>query len=424
MLMDISIIGTGYVGLVSGACFARLGHRVICVDIDSEKVDKINNQISPIYEKDLDEILTTSKDNIKATTSYSEAIENSDITFICVGTPSEEDGDIDLKYVDQATTSIGKELRNKDSFHSVIVKSTVVPGTTKNHVLPLLEKISGKKAGIDFGVGMNPEFLREGVAVDDFLNPDRVVNGYYDEKTKELLSNIYKDFSCPVINTSLTVAEMIKYASNCFLATKISFINEIGNMCKHLGIDVYNVADGMGLDKRIERSFLNAGIGWGGSCFPKDTKALHAWAKKEHIPSHLTESVIRVNDEQPLQLLKILKKHLPELEGKTIGILGLAFKPETDDIRDSRSIPLVESLIENKANILAYDPQAMNHFKKYFPHITYCNSPDEILSSDVIIIATAWEMFKTLNYKDKIVLDGRRMLEIKDTARIYEGVCW
>ena len=422
--MNLSIIGTGYVGLVSGACFASLGHHVICVDVDKEKVDNINNQKSPIFEKDLDKILNECKDHIRATTSYAEAIEQSDITFICVGTPSKNDGDIDLKYVDQVTRAIGNELRTKESFHCVIVKSTVVPGTTRNHVLPMLEKASGKKGGLDFGVGMNPEFLREGVAVDDFLNPDRVVNGYYDEKTKEILGRLYKDFSCPVVETSLTVAEMIKYASNCFLATKISFINEIGNMCKHLGIDVYKVADGMGLDKRIARSFLNAGIGWGGSCFPKDTKALHAWAKKEYIPSHLTESVIKVNDEQPLQLIKILKKYLPDLRGKTIGILGLAFKPDTDDIRDSRSIPLVESLLRQDVTILAYDPQAMEQFKHRFPQITYCGSPDEVLSSDAIIIATAWEMFKTLNYKDKIVIDGRRLLEVKDTASIYEGVCW
>jgi UDPglucose 6-dehydrogenase len=422
--MNLSIIGTGYVGLVSGVCFASLGHHVICVDIDKEKVDNINRQIPPIFEKDLDKILNKYKDNIRATTSYAEAVDQSEVTFICVGTPSKEDGDIDLRYVDQATKAIGYELKNKESFHSVVVKSTVVPGTTRNYILPMLEKASGKKAGLDFGVGMNPEFLREGVAINDFLNPDRVVNGYYDEKTKEILGKLYKEFSCPVVETSLTVAEMIKYASNCFLATKISFINEIGNMCKYLGIDVYDVADGMGLDKRIERSFLNAGIGWGGSCFPKDTKALHAWAKKEHIPSHLTASVIKVNDEQPLQLIKILKRHLPDLHGKTIGLLGLAFKPDTDDIRDSRSIPLVESLLQQDVTILAYDPQAMDHFKKRFPQITYCSNPDEVLSSDAIIIATAWEIFKTLNYKDKIVIDGRRMLEVKNTASTYEGVGW
>jgi len=422
--MNISIVGTGYVGLVSGACFAKLGHKVICVDIDKRKVDKINNGISPIFEKDLEEILQKYSDNINTTSSYKNAIQNSEITFICVGTPSREDGDIDLTYVDQAIRKIGMELKNKNSFHSVVIKSTVVPGTTQNHVLPLLEKVSCKKVGKDFGLGMNPEFLREGVAVDDFLHPDRVINGCHDNEIKKILSALYKDFSCPIITTSTTVSEMIKYASNCFLATKISFINEIGNMCKELDIDVYDVADGMGLDKRIERSFLNAGIGWGGSCFPKDTKALRSWAKKENISNTLINSVITVNEEQPLQLIKILKEHLPNIENKKIGVLGLAFKPDTDDIRESRSIPLVKALLEKGAQIKVFDPKAMKHFKKLFPDITYCNTSEEVFDAEIIIIATAWNEFKTLDYTGKFVLDGRKMIEVKKTAKKYEGVCW
>jgi len=422
--MEISIIGTGYVGLVSGACFAKLGHKVICVDVDEEKVKKINNGISPIYEKDLQDILKEYKGNIFATNSYEEAVQNSDITFICVGTPSTEDGDIDLSYIDQSVKAVAEEVKKKDSYHSIIVKSTVVPGTTQNHVLPLLEKISGKKAGVDFGVGMNPEFLREGVAVDDFLHPDRVVNGFFDERTKQKLSELYKDFQCPIVETSLSVAEMIKYASNCFLATKISFMNEIGNYCKTLGIDVYDVADGMGLDKRINRSFLNAGIGWGGSCFPKDTKALRAWAKKTDQESFLIDSVIKVNDHQPLQIIKLLKNHLKDIDGKTIGILGLAFKPDTDDIRDSRSIILVEDLLKKGAKVKAFDPEAMDHFKKLFPAVTYYKNAKDVLDSDAIIIATAWDEFKKLDYTGKIVLDGRRLLEVKRTAKTYEGVCW
>jgi UDPglucose 6-dehydrogenase len=422
--MEISIIGTGYVGLVSGACFAKLGHKVICVDVDEEKVKKINSGISPIYEKDLQDILKEYKGNIFATTSYEEAVHKSDITFICVGTPSKEDGDIDLSYIDQSVKAVAEEVKKKDSYHSIIVKSTVVPGTTKNHVLPLLEKISGKKAGIDFGVGMNPEFLREGVAVDDFLHPDRVVKGFFDKKTKQMLSELYKDFQCPIVETSLSVAEMIKYASNCFLATKISFMNEIGNYCKTLGIDVYDVADGMGLDKRINRSFLNAGIGWGGSCFPKDTKALRAWAKKTDQESFLIDSIIKVNDHQPLQIIKLLKNYLKEIDGKTIGILGLAFKPDTDDIRDSRSIILVEDLLKKGAKVKAFDPEAMDHFKKLFPAVTYCKNAKDVLDSDAIIIATAWDEFKKLDYTGKIVLDGRRLLEVKRTAKTYEGVCW
>ncbi len=271
---------------------------------------------------------------------------------------------------------------------------------------------------------MNPEFLREGVAVKDFLHPDRVVNGFYDDKTRSVLKKIYEDFSCPIVETSLTTAEMMKYASNCFLAAKISIINEIGNFCKHLGIDVYNVADGMGLDKRIQRSFLNAGIGWGGSCFPKDTKALRAWAKKEGIICNMIDGTIKTNDDQPLQLIKILKKHIPDLTNKTIGVLGLAFKPDTDDIRESRSIPLVRNLLGEGSIVKAYDPQAINHFKNIFPNITYTNTAEEVLDADAIIIATSWEEFEKLDYQNKLVVDGRRMLGVKRTTENYNGVCW
>ena len=421
--MNISIIGTGYVGLVSGACFAKMGHKVICVDIDKEKVEKINIGIAPIYEKDLDEMLKNNKANIKATTSYKEAIENSDITFICVGTPSEEDGDINLKYIDKATEEIAVQIKNKSKYHSIVVKSTVVPGTTEKHIIPILEKISQKKAGIDFGVGMNPEFLREGIAVYDFLNPDRIVNGYIDEKTRDILYKLYKEFKSKIYETTPTTAEMIKYASNCFLATKISFINEIGNFCKKLGIDTYDVAEGMGLDNRIGRDFLNSGIGWGGSCFPKDLLALQTWAKREKEDSKIINSTIDVNEKQPLKLLKLLKKHIPNLKGKTIGILGLAFKPDTDDIRDSRAIPIVKKLKQEGALIKAYDPKAIENFKKIYPDIIYCKKAEEALESDAVLLTTIWDEFKKLDYSGKIVIDGRRLKEA-EKARIYEGVCW
>ncbi len=422
--MNIAIIGTGYVGLVSGASFAKLGHQVICVDVDKKKVEMINKSTAPIYEKGLDEILTTYKKNIRATTSYEEAIKNSEITFICVGTPSKKDGDIDLSYIDQAVVSIAAEIKKKKDVHTIVVKSTVVPGTTQNHVLPLLEKNSGKKAGIDFGVGMNPEFLREGVAIDDFLHPDRVVNGFYDERTKNILKKLYKDFSCPVVETNLTTAEMIKYASNCFLAAKISFINEIGNFCKKLGIDAYEVADGMGLDKRIQRSFLNSGIGWGGSCFGKDTRALRAWAKKEKIPYKIIDSTINVNEEQPLQLIKLLKKHIPVLKDKKIGVLGLAFKAGTDDIRDARAKPIIDKLLEEKAKVQVYDPKAMDNFKKIHPTIHYCkNAEDAIKDVDAVLLTTEWDEFRKLDFTGKIVIDGRRLKEAKN-SKVYEGVCW
>ena len=422
MPMNISVIGTGYVGLVTGACFAKLGNRVICVDIDRKKVDDINNARSPIYEEDLDELLTTYKDAITATTDYAHAISNSDVTFICVGTPSKSDGDLDLSFVKDASIEIGKHLKEKNEWHLVVVKSTVLPGTTNDTVLPLLEKYSNKKAGKDFGLAMNPEFLREGVAVKDFLQPDRIVIGCYDRKSKDVLKKLYHGFSCPLVETSPSAAEMIKYASNAFLATKISFINEIGNMCKRLGIDTYEVADGMGLDKRIGRPFLDSGIGWGGSCFPKDLDALIAWAKKTDIPKIL-ESVVDINDRQPLKLVDILKKHVPNLNGKTIGILGLAFKPNTDDIRNSRATPIVKRLLKEGAQIKAYDPKAIRCFKEIFPQITYVSSAKEVLNSDAVLIVTKWNEFTKLDYNGKVVIDGRKLKEA-ETARIYEGVCW
>jgi UDPglucose 6-dehydrogenase len=414
--MNISIIGTGYVGLVSGVCFAKLRNNVICVDIDKKKIDKINNAIPPIYEEGLEELLSKHKDRIKATTDYSSSINNTDVTFICVGTPSKEDGSIDLTFIKEVTIEIAKVLKQKDNYHLVVVKSTVLPGTTRDVVLPLLEKYSGKKVGKDFGLAMNPEFLREGIAVDDFLKPDRIVIGSYDDKSRDILRKLYRDFSCPLVETSLSAAEMIKYASNCFLATKISFINEIGNMCKKLEVDAYEVADGMGLDNRIGRAFLDSGIGWGGSCFPKDLQALLAWAKCEKEEAKMIESAIEVNDFQPLKLIELLKKHVPNLNGKTIGVLGLSFKPNTDDIRESRAIPMIRKLLEDGAEVKAYDPKAMNNFEELYPQIEYCSSAEEVLNSDAVLISTKWEEFKKLDYKGKIVIDGRKFVSKNHTT--------
>jgi UDPglucose 6-dehydrogenase len=421
--MRLTIIGTGYVGLVTGACFAKLGHTVTCVDIDSEKVQKINKGISPIYEEGLDGLLLTYKDRISATMEYSKAMEHSDITFLCVGTPSLKNGTIDLQYIKESTQQIALILKNTNRWHLLVVKSTVLPGTTQQIVLPLLEQYSKKKVGTDIGLAMNPEFLKEGVAIKDFLEPDRVVIGCYDEKSRILLRELYKNFSCPLVETSLSAAEMIKYASNAFLATKISFINEIGNLCKKLEIDTYDVATGVGLDKRIGRPFLDSGIGWGGSCFPKDIDALIAWAKELKEPTRIIESTRQVNADQPLRLVEILKKHIPKLKGKSIGILGLAFKPNTDDIRDSRAIPIIKELLRNEAHVKAYDPQAMDNFKKLYPTVEYCSSALDVLASDAVLIVTKWNAFKTLDYRGKIVIDGRRLNEAK-TAQIYEGVCW
>jgi len=423
MAMNISIIGTGYVGLVTGVCFASLGNKVICVDVDEKKIEMINKGMPPIYEEGLEQLLVENKNRIEATMDYRFAIQNSEITFICVGTPSKNDGGIDLSFVEEAAEEIGKQLKEKNSWHLVVVKSTVLPGTTRDVVLPLLEQCSGKKAGKGFGVAVNPEFLREGVAVKDFLEPDRIVIGYYDDKSRIVLRELYSGFSCPIVETSLSAAEMIKYASNAFLATKISFINEIGNMCKRLGIDTYEVADGIGLDKRIGRAFLDSGIGWGGSCFPKDLDALVSWAKKIGEEHRIINSVVEVNKKQPLKLLEILKKHVPKLRGKTIGVLGLAFKPDTDDVRESRAIPIVKQLLKEGAIVKAYDPKAMKNFKKLFSEVEYCSSAEEVLDGDAVLILTKWDEFRKLDYSGKIVIDGRRLEEAKN-ARVYEGVCW
>ncbi len=420
--MNISIIGTGYVGLVTGACFAQLGHHVTCIDIDPDKIQKINQGISPIYEEGLDNLLTAYKNRITATTDY-HALMNTDVTFLCVGTPSNKDGSLDISSLKEATTQIAQILQMKKTPHVVVVKSTVLPGTTQEVVLPMLEQHTGKKVGIDIGLAMNPEFLKEGVAIQDFLKPDRIVIGLYDEHSRKILRELYKEFTCPILETSLSAAEMIKYASNAFLATKISFINEIGNLCKKQGIDIYDVAEGMGLDKRIGRAFLDSGIGWGGSCFPKDVDALISWAKQNKEPARIIEQTKAVNTDQPLRLVQILQKHIPHLKAKTIGILGLAFKPDTDDIRESRAIPIITELLRNKAHVKAYDPQAMENFKQLFPTIEYCSSAVEVLSSDAVLIITKWKEFTALDYSGSLVIDGRRLSEAKK-AKTYEGVCW
>jgi len=422
--MNLSIIGAGYVGLVTGACFAKLGHQVICVDLDERKIDTINRGRSPLYEAALGELLSTFRDNIEATTDYDYALNNSEVTFICVGTPAQRDGSIDLSHVRAAAEELGRSLKEKVGWHLVVVKSTVLPGTTQNVVLPLLEQDSGKRAGIDFGLAMNPEFLREAVSVNDFLNPDRIVIGFYDERSRDVLRELYKPFFCPTVETSLSAAEMIKYASNAFLAAKISFINELGNLCKRIGVDTYEVAEGLGYDKRIGRAFLDSGIGWGGSCFPKDLHALIAWARELGEAPTLLEQVVAVNERQPLKLIELLKRHLPDLNGRTIGVLGLAFKPGTDDVRESRAIPVVHHLIEEGAVVKAYDPAAMEHFKQLFPGIVYCGTAEEALLADAVLILTNWEQFRALDYTGKTVIDGRRLEVARKAAKRYEGVCW
>ena len=305
----------------------------------------------------------------------------------------------------------------------VIVKSTVVPGTTRDIIRPLLEKVSGKKAGKDFSVAMNPEFLREGKALYDFMHPDRIILGVENEKSESVLRELYKPFQSPILATTLTEAEMIKYASNALLATKISFANEIGNLCKKINIDVYQVMKGVGMDHRISPHFLEAGIGFGGSCFPKDIQALISWAKRYKVQTPLLKSIMQINDIQPLVLIDLLEKHLPDLKSKKIGLLGLSFKADTDDIRESRSLPIVKYLIKKGADILAYDPQAITNFQRIYPQIHYCKSAQCVLGADVVLILTKWDEFKKLDFSGKIIIDGRNLKEAQN-ARVYEGICW
>ena len=421
--MNVSIIGTGYVGTVTGACLAELGHDVICVDIDQQKVDWINAGIAPIHEPGLSELLKKHAEiRLRATTDYNDAIPNSDLTFICVGTPSGEDGRIDLSIVRSASKSIGKALSDKRSYHVVVVKSTVVPETTEKVVAPLVR-------GENVGIAMNPEFLREGKAVYDFMNPDKIVVGG-DPRAVEMVASLYEGIPCEITRTDIRTAEMIKYANNSFLAAKISFANEIGNICKKLGIDVYDVMSAIGKDFRISEHFLNAGAGFGGSCFPKDVRALLGKAEEIGYDPMLLNAVIEVNEEQPIRMVKLLVEHIGDLRNRRIAVLGLAFKNDTDDIRESRSIPVITELLNLGAQVSAYDPLAELNMRKIFPEIDYCESAlDALNGADACLIMTEWDEFRSLDkefdaMKNLVVIDGRRVVSLDHGRGIYEGICW
>ena len=421
--MKISVVGTGYVGLTTAVGFASKGHDVMSLDIDEKKIESLRAGDCPIYEPGLSELLREVRrtGKFKVDSDFG-CLAGSDLIFICVGTPSREDGSIDLGQIRQASEDIARNLSGE--YPIIVVKSTVVPGTTESVVIPTVEKISGREAGRGFGVCVNPEFLREGKALEDFFHPDRVVIGELTSREGNVLEELYRDFNCPILRTNLRTAEMIKYASNAFLAARISLINEIGNLCKLLGIDTREVARGIGLDKRIGPHFLSSGIGFGGSCFPKDVKALIARGKEMGYEMKILRAVLEVNEDQPLRLLPLLEKHLGTLAGRTIGVLALAFKPDTDDVREAPSLKVVSRLLEKGARVRAYDPKAMENFRKYFPNIEYCDGAEKVLDSDAILILTEWEEFEKLDYSGKIVIDGRGVEAARRTARIYEGVCW
>lgn len=443
--MNISIVGTGYVGLVSGACLADKGHTVICVDVDKHKVDQINAGKCPIYEEGLESIVKRNVGSrLTATSDLAAAVAKTDITLIAVGTPFDGQA-IDTSYIEGASREIGEALRVKDNFHAVVIKSTVVPGTTDGVATPILEAASGKKAGKDFGVGMNPEFLREGVAIPDFMEPDRIVYGATDDKTFALLDDVYSVFpGVDVIRTSNKTAEMIKYTANSLLATLISFSNEIGNLCTSLGeIDVVDVMKGVHLDRRLSpilesgdrvvpsiTTFIEAGCGFGGSCFPKDVKALIAHGQAAGQDMNLLQSVIDINRAQPMKVLELLKKHFDSLRGLKVAVMGLAFKPGTDDMRESPSIPIVKALHDEGVQISAYDPVAIDEARKIFNgiDIAYASSIEEAVHGvDAVVIVTIWNEFRSLpdiinkSASPPLLIDGRRMIDRNAVAR-YDGI--
>jgi UDPglucose 6-dehydrogenase len=445
---DISIIGLGYVGLVTGSTFAKKGFSVICADVIEDKVTTLRSGRSPIYEPGLEEIIqeTVGDGKLSATTSTPEAVLNSDISFICVGTPSGPDGAVDLKYISGAAEDIGAALKQKEDYHLVVVKSTVVPLTTEETIIPIIEQHSGKKAGEGFGICMNPEFLREGNAVFDSLNPDRIVIGELDKKSGDTLIKYYDGFEVQKFRTGLRTAEMIKYAANAFLATKITYANEMANICTKLGIDVYEVMNGVGTDSRINPEFLNAGCGFGGSCFPKDLQALKAVAEAKGYEPLLLNSVLLLNDNQYFKLIEMAELMIGELQNKRVAVLGLSFKPNTDDVRETRALPLIKSLLEKGAVVVAYDPKGIENFKELIgdwfikmgfsvTRLIYADKIESALrNADACIIQSDWDEFKDLGMdefklmKKPAVIDGRRTFndptKLIECGLKYKGIGW
>jgi UDPglucose 6-dehydrogenase len=413
-MSKLCVIGTGYVGLVTGTCFADLGNDVACLDVDKTRIDNLKKGIMPIYEPGLEEVVTQNAESgrLTFTTDYVEALKNADFAFIAVGTPSGGDGEADLQYVRSAAESIA-DLVNEPI---IIVNKSTVPVGTGDWVADIITK---RRAGkpLDFSVVSNPEFLREGSAINDFMYPDRVVLGSINKKAAESVAELYAPLRCPVMITDIRTAEMVKYASNAFLATKISFINEIANMCEEMGANVSEVSRGMGYDHRIGTHFLDAGIGWGGSCFPKDVKALAHMAVLHGTHPQLLQAVIEINRNQRRRVVLKLRKALGGLDDKVIGIWGISFKPNTDDIREAPSLEVIHLLQNEGAIIQVYDPQAMENAKKELKRVKYCDNPYQVAEgADALILATEWNEFKQIDLKkiydlmrQKIIVDGRNI---------------
>ena len=423
--MKIAVVGTGYVGLVTGTCFAEVGLNVVCIDIDQKKIDNLKQGILPIYEPGLDEMVKRNfdKGRLSFSTSLKDSIEGCEAAFIAVGTPPDEDGSADLKYVLGVATEIGTYMQD---YMVVVTKSTVPVGTANKVRTALKNALNERKSNVDFDVASNPEFLKEGAAIDDFMKPDRIVIGVESEKAQEVMNRLYKPFLLnghPCIFMDIPSAEMTKYAANSMLATKISFMNDIANLCEIMGADVNMVRKGIGSDSRIGHKFIYPGIGYGGSCFPKDVKALIKTADEHGYSMQVLKAVEQVNDGQKQVMFSKLSNYFGSLAGKTIAMWGLSFKPKTDDMREAPSLVIIDELIASGAKVVAYDPVAMHEAERILGNkITYSIDQYATLEgADALVIVTEWPEFRSPDFakiastlKQKAIFDGRNIYEPED----------
>lgn len=415
--MHIAVIGTGYVGLVTGACFAEFGVDVTCVDIDSEKIARLSSGEMPIYEPGLEQLVIKNMQSgrLQFTTDIKQAVEQALVIFLAVGTPPKSDGSPDLSFVEAAASSVAEHM---NGYKVVVTKSTVPIGTGEH----LRKRIREQNPRLNFGIVSNPEFLREGAAINDFMRPDRVVIGSRDDEAIAIMRDLYRPLyliEAPFVLTSLEAAELTKYAANAFLATKISFINEIASLCESIGCDVHDVAKAIGMDRRIGNKFLHPGPGFGGSCFPKDTQALASVAREFGRDSLIVDAVIEVNRRQRRAMLPKIEKLVGGLEGKTIAVLGLAFKPETNDMREAPSLEIISGLLKSGAMVRAYDPVAMLEAAEILPDVNYAD--DEyaaVTNADALVFVTEWNQFRALDMRR--IRDLMRSPRIADLRNIYE----
>ncbi|MEK6575067.1 MAG: UDP-glucose/GDP-mannose dehydrogenase family protein [Chloroflexota bacterium] len=428
-MKNICVIGVGYVGLVTSTCFADLGNRVTAVDISEERIDNLNKGIMPIYEPGLEEMVrrNTHAGRLSFTTSYAEGLKDAEFVFIAVGTPEGVDGEADLQYVRQAAISTAESM----SGPLIVVNKSTVPVGTGDWAADIIRQ--SQPTPIPFAVVSCPEFLREGSAISDFMNPHRTVLGSLDKDAASKVADLHLPLRAPIVVTDLRTAEMIKYASNAFLATKISFINEIANICEALGADVKEVAAGMGYDARIGKMFLDAGLGYGGSCFPKDVKALAYMASVQGKHPQLLQTVMDINSDQRKLVVSRLRDLLGDLDQKMIGLLGLAFKPNTDDMRDAPSIDIAQSLQIAGAKVKGYDPVAMTVAGRIMPNVQLCEDPYELAAGcDALVVVTEWNEFKHLDFRrvkqamrGNVIVDGRNLYEpraMKEYGFTYRGI--